>query len=94
MSCSIGFRVEGTGGYLSVDIITEGEVVANIRELPQGSVRFESGRLETWSAQYEPDDAACCPSAVLHQTIELQAGAYRVVASESLPPEASEPSML
>ena len=89
-----GFRTMGTGDYLSIDIVSGGAVVAHVAELAQGSAQFVAGRLDTWSAVYGPDDPNCCPSSILHQSIEYSGNGYRVVAAESLPPDAGQPSQL
>jgi hypothetical protein len=89
-----GFRVQGTGQILMVDVVEgPGEVVVH-RELSKGSVRVSSGQLDDWSANLGPDDPSCCPSSYTHGEVRKVSGAWRLVRQTSVPPDDVPPSQL
>jgi hypothetical protein len=86
-----GFRHQGTGQILELDVVgAPGEVVLH-RELDKGTAQVRPGQIDDWSAQFAPEDANCCPSSFLHSTIRFAEGAWRVVAQEQVDPNSQPP---
>lgn len=83
---AFGFRRQGSGDVLAVDVVEgPGSVVVH-RELRQGSARVSPGQLDTWDA--------CCAGQHEHQTIRYTQGAWRIVASVKEPSSSVPPSQL
>jgi hypothetical protein len=78
----VGYRSEGTGMILDVDIVGVDpggapRVLAH-DQLYKGSVVFRHGRLVAWAPEYERTDANCCPTWVRRAVLELRDGAFSV----------------
>ncbi len=87
----VGFRNQGSGGVLELDVVdAPGRVVVH-RTLDRGEARIGPRRLEDWSAEYGPGDAQCCPSAWRRGVVEHVDGAWRLttdtVEALSRPPD-------
>jgi len=94
-----GFRQPGAAGVLSLDLVevppaTTRPSVSVHMDLTRGSVRLSTGELDLWAASYVPGDATCCPSAFVHQVIQYQADAWRVVAASRISPANVPPSQV
>ncbi|MGH2685621.1 MAG: hypothetical protein ACRDJP_09165, partial [Actinomycetota bacterium] len=86
-----GFRHQGTGQILELDVVeAPGQVVLH-RELDKGTASVRPGQLDDWSAQFDADDPNCCPSSFLHSTIRFTDGAWRAVAQEQVDPDQQPP---
>ena len=86
-----GFRHQGTGQILEVDVVEAPGSVTLHRELDKGTAQVRPGELQDWAAQFGPDDANCCPSSFLHTVIRFQAGAWRAVGQQQVDPN-SQPA--
>ena len=75
-----GFRGQGSGALLDLDLVDVGRVAVH-RTLDQGRAEAKDGRLDDWSAEFGPNDAACCPSRFRHGVVRFADGAWRLVAS-------------
>ena len=78
----VGYRSEGTGMILDVDIVTlddEGvpQVAAHDR-LYKGSVVFRRGRLVAWTPVYRRNDANCCPTWIERDVLAYRHGRFAV----------------
>ena len=83
---AFGFTRAGASGVLAVDVVEgPGNVVVH-RELPRGVARVSSGQLDTWRRTDATHYA--------HEVIQFRNGAWRIVASASVPPSDVPPSQL
>jgi hypothetical protein len=89
-----GFRSLGSGGLLSVDVVSSDAVKAHLGDLPQGAATVAPGALETWSAVSAADDPVCCPSSLQHLVIHGRRGAYTVAKDEHVAPGSAPKSQL
>ena len=86
-----GFRHQGTGQILELDVVeAPGKVVLH-RELDKGSATVRAGQIDDWSAQFDADDANCCPSTFLHTVIRFTDGAWRLVEQQQIAPDQQPP---
>jgi hypothetical protein len=86
-----GFRHQGTGQILELDVVeAPGRVVVH-RELDKGTAVAAEGRLEDWTAQFGPDDPNCCPSSFLYSVIRFDGSAWRVVEKRQVAPDQQPP---
>lgn len=78
----IGYRSEGTGQFLDVDVVStkaDGEPVVLAHErLDHGVVKLESGRIIQYTPVYEKGDANCCPTSIERDTIRWRDGTFHV----------------
>lgn len=78
----IGYRSEGTGQFLAVDIVgtkSDGTAVVLAHEnLDHGVVRLERGRIVQYTPVYEKNDANCCPTFIERDTIRWRGGAFHL----------------
>ncbi|MEO9223553.1 MAG: hypothetical protein ABI276_01025 [Acidimicrobiales bacterium] len=82
----IGYRLAGTGGQLHIDVVgADGQLLFH-RETDQGQVLVSDGVYHDWSAQFGPDDANCCPSAYVAETVDFVGGQWRVGHHALVPP--------
>jgi hypothetical protein len=84
-----GFRNQGTGQILDLDLVEVGEDrsrVAVHRTLDHGSATVRPGRLDDWAAQFEPGDPNCCPSSYLHSVVRFfdADGTWRIVRQDEV----------
>ena len=89
-----GFRRQGTGQILAVDIVDGNAKVLLHDTAAKGAARVPAGELDTWSAVYPNNEPTCCPPAYEHDTIKLTGGVWRVVSSETVPPASVPPSQV
>ena len=81
-----GFRNQGSGAILDLDVVdAPGRVVVH-RTLDKGRAEAREGRLDDWAAEFGPSDAACCPSRYRHGVVRRTEGAWRLVSSALVPP--------
>jgi hypothetical protein len=78
----IGFRSEGTGGILDLDVvgIAEGgapRVLAH-DQLYKGTVVVRADRLVTYTPVYRRSDGNCCPTWIQRARVTFDDGAFRV----------------
>jgi hypothetical protein len=78
----IGYRSEGTGQFLDVDIVStkaDGTpaVLAHER-LDHGVIKLENAHIVTYSPVYEKNDANCCPTFSERDTIRWRNSAFHV----------------
>lgn len=84
----VGYRSEGTGQILDVDIVsTTGagkvEVLAHV-QLYKGSAVLKPGRILTWTPVYKKADANCCPTWMRRDVIRYEEGAFVVHEGEKV----------
>jgi hypothetical protein len=89
-----GFRSQGSGGLLSIDVVSGDAVKAHLGDLPQGAATVAPGALDTWSAVYAAADPVCCPSALQHLLIHGRRGVYTVAKDEQVAPGSAPKSQL
>jgi len=80
----LGYRSEGTGQILDVDVVDTGpdgtpRVLAH-DQLYKGTAIVRQGRLVTYEPVYREADANCCPTWIERSTVRFRDGALRVVA--------------
>jgi len=86
-----GFRHQGTGQILEVDVVeAPGQVVLH-RGLDKGTAAVRPGQIDDWAAQFDADDPNCCPSMFLHSTIRFIDGAWRVAEQQQVDPDQQPP---
>jgi hypothetical protein len=80
----VGYRSEGTGMILDVDIVgTDPGGVPRVLAHDQfykGSVVFRGGHLVAWAPVYKRTDANCCPTWVQRTVLDFRDGAFNVEA--------------
>lgn len=76
MGLWVGYRYDGTGQYLDVDVVEWNEdgtaTRGALKELDHGGVDLRAGGADVRSAVYGPSDPGCCPSQVRVQTIDYR----------------------
>jgi hypothetical protein len=75
----VGYRAEGTGEILDVDIVVgtaTGPRVAGHREFYKGVVQILPDRLVTYAPIYRARDANCCPSFTQRDEIRYRTGSF------------------
>lgn len=85
----IGYRSEGTGMILDVDIVGTDpggspHVLAH-DQLYKGNVVFRRGHLVAWAPVYKRNDANCCPTWIQRAVFEFRDGAFTVEAGPRTP---------
>jgi hypothetical protein len=85
----LGYRSEGTGQILDVDIVDtardgSARVVAH-DELYKGTVVVHTGRLVTYAPVYKKSDANCCPTWIQRSTVRFRDGAFEVTPGARTP---------
>lgn len=85
----LGYRSEGTGQILDVDVIdttSDGtpRVLAH-DQLYKGTAIVRPGRLVTYEPVYREADANCCPTWIARSTVRFRDGALRVDAGPRVP---------
>jgi hypothetical protein len=78
----VGYRSEGTGQILDVDIVGTTragapKVLAH-DQLYKGTVVAKHGRIVTYTPVYRGSDANCCPTFIERDTIRFHDGAFHV----------------
>jgi hypothetical protein len=85
----LGYRSEGTGMILDVDIVgTDAGGTPRVLahdQLYKGSVVFRHGRLVAWTPVYKRTDANCCPTWVQRAVLAFRGGAFSVDAGPRTP---------
>jgi hypothetical protein len=78
----IGYRSEGTGQFLDVDIVStkaDGALVVLAHErLDHGVVKLANGHFIQYTPVYKKGDANCCPTFIERDTIRWRDGAFHV----------------
>jgi hypothetical protein len=74
----VGYRLQGTGAQLHVDVVGGNAQVLFHRELDQGRFDTAGGVYRDWSAKFGPDDPNCCPSRFTAETVDFVGGQWRV----------------
>jgi len=79
----IGYRIDGTGQYLDVDIVqSEGEGPLDVRGIggiDHGNVVLPIGEPGVVvSAVYADSDPNCCPTSMLYQSLDYVSGAWSI----------------
>lgn len=95
----VGFRGTDERETLEYDIVGYGQsglptVFAHPPATPRGSVVVSAGQVRSYAGQFPNDEPPCCPSSFLAQTIAFEAGFFRIVGSETVPPNAVPASQL
>ena len=84
-----GYRSEGTGQILDVDIVGTGRdgapLVLAHDQLYKGSLLARHGRIVTYTPVYRANDPNCCPTWIERDTIRFRNGAFRVQAGPRTP---------
>jgi hypothetical protein len=95
----VGFR--GTDGFLtlSYDIVGYDQddlpvVLAHPDDVARGVVVVSGGAIDEYEAQYPNAEPACCPASYVRRSIAFEDGFFRVVATETLQPNAVPASQL
>lgn len=89
----VGYRYEGTGQYLDLDVVEWNEdgtaTRGALKELDHGAVHVRPGGADIVTAVYGPSDPGCCPSQVLKQTLTYVASSnrWRIDAGTLLAPD-------
>jgi len=87
-SLLIGYRAEGTGEILDLDIVVgtpTGPRVSAHAELYKGIVQIRPGQLVTYTPIYRSSDGNCCPSFTERNEIRYRRGRFVVSAGPRLP---------
>ena len=78
----LGYRSEGTGMILDVDVVATGvdgqPVVLAHDQLYKGNVVFRDGRLVAFVPVYDKTDANCCPKWIERDVLRYRNGALHV----------------
>jgi hypothetical protein len=94
-SLVLGYRSEGTGAFLDVDIVTgsgNGPRVAAHTQLDQGVVIVDHRALTTYTPVYRRTDANCCPTSIQRDEVQSRPGSFVIIRGPRLPSaQASEP---
>jgi hypothetical protein len=76
----IGYRSEGTGDILDVDIVGTDEAgtpaVVVHDQLYKGNVIFKNGRLISYAPVYRKMDANCCPTSIERDVLRYRDGVF------------------
>jgi hypothetical protein len=85
----LGYRSEGTGQLLDVDIVgTDARGTPKVLahdELYKGTVEVERGRLVTYAPVYGKGDGNCCPTWIERDVVRYRSGAFRVERGPRVP---------
>jgi hypothetical protein len=85
----IGYRSEGTGQILDIDIVgtTEsgGPTLLAHAQLYKGSAQIKHGRLITWMPVYRKVEANCCPSWIRRDVVRYEGGQFVVHHGKKVP---------
>ena len=78
----LGYRSEGTGHFLDVDVIAAAadgtpEVLGHDL-LDHGVVRVRPGRLVVFTPEYRRGDGNCCPTWIVRSTVRFVDGNFQV----------------
>jgi hypothetical protein len=87
-SLLVGYRAEGTGDILDLDIVvgtSKGPRVAVHRELDKGVVQIFPGRLVAYAPIYRAGDGNCCPSFTQRDEIRYRNGTFVLSAGPRVP---------
>lgn len=87
-SLVVGYRAEGTGEILDLDIVsgtTSGPHVAAHREFYKGVVQILPGHLVAYAPIYLARDGNCCPSFTQRDDIRYRRGRFMLSAGPRLP---------
>jgi hypothetical protein len=95
----VGFREVDERLTLEYDIVGYDQnglpqVLAHPNDAARGSVVVAGGDILEYAAQYPNDEAACCPPSYLRRTIAFEDGFFRVIATETVLPNAVPASQL
>lgn len=78
----IGYRSEGTGGFLDFEVVGTGQdgapQVLLHERLAKGVVAVEPGRLVTYGAEYRRRDPTCCPTWIRRSATRFVDGELRL----------------
>jgi len=78
----IGYRSEGTGQILDLDIVStkaDGTPVVLAHDtVYKGTVRIDTDGITAWTPFYKRTDGNCCPTAIDRETIRWRDGAFHV----------------
>jgi hypothetical protein len=78
----IGYRAEGTGQFLAVDIVATSSdgtpVVLAHENLDHGVVQLANGHIVQYTPIYEKNDANCCPTSIERNTVRWRDGAFHL----------------
>jgi len=85
----VGYRSEGTGQILDVDIVGTTDdgtpkVLAH-DQLYKGTAKIKGGTLITWSPVYEKTDGNCCPTWIRRDIVRFRDGAFVVQRGPRVP---------
>ena len=85
----IGYRSDGTGEILDVDIVGTDEagtpVVLVHDQLYKGNVVFKKGRLISYAPVYRKMDANCCPTWIERDVLRYRDGVFHVDEGRRVP---------
>jgi hypothetical protein len=95
----VGFRGGDELQTLEYDVVGYDQgglprVLAHPEAAARGVVVLSSGGLQEFAAEYPSGEPACCPPSYLRRTIAYDDGFFRVIASETVPPNAVPASQL
>lgn len=92
----IGYRYDGTGHYLDLDVLDprpDGSVfLGGLQSLDHGVVALHPGGATVQSAVYGPSDPGCCPGGVLQRSITFSGEQWWIDAGSTYP-AASAPAV-
>lgn len=92
----IGYRYDGSGGYLDLDVLDprpDGSfLLGGLQSLDHGVADMHPGGATVQQAVYAASDPGCCPSSVRQREISFSGGQWRVTAGSDYP-SASAPAI-
>ncbi len=85
----VGYRSEGTGQILDVDIVGTADngapVVLAAMQLYKGTAKIKHGTLVTWTPVYRRADANCCPTWIRRDVVRFVDGGFAVDPGPKVP---------
>lgn len=85
----IGYRYDGSGGYLDLDVLDprpDGSfLLGGLQSLDHGVADMHPGGATVQQAVYAASDPGCCPSSVRQREISFSGGQWRVTAGSDYP---------
>ena len=92
----VGYRYDGSGGYLDLDVLDprpDGSfVLGGVQGLDHGVVDLHPGGATLQQAVYAASDPGCCPSTVRQRAISFSGGQWRITTGTDYP-AASAPAL-
>ncbi len=82
---AVGFRSQGSGSNLELDLLDgEGRVSAH-RSYEKGRAVLSSASVDGWTARFGPDDPNCCPSTYHHEHLVFDGAVWHLDSEDDVP---------